>query len=306
MIYSYSYSKAGSSHSKTGINQDAIKIEKLDNSIIIAAVADGVGSCKYSDIASHTAVDTAVKVCIEEINATDNSEEKQCDLLKVIEKSFARAELEIDKISSAKNHSITDYDTTLSLVIYDGKHITYGHCGDGGIIGLTSEGDYIKITSPQKTDGMFVIPLRKKDAWAFGKRDEDFAGILLATDGVYDTFFPYLLKGQDVEIYVPLAHFFMDNDFLKVTDESSRANIENERTEYLDSEACVSITDDKTLVVLINSVITPKRKTDDYYKEPDWETLQLKWNKKAYPHLYETKDAKNDTGGEPVGDSDKK
>jgi serine/threonine protein phosphatase PrpC len=284
MIHSYGFSTMGSPHSKKNlVCQGGNKVCSTKNGWVVAAIADGVGSCKYSDVASFMAVDVSVRVCVDEINKTGD----KCDLLKVIENAFTQAEMAIDQYSLSKNHLITDYDTTLSLVVYDGKHVAYGHSGDGGIIGLTTEGDYVKITMPQKSEGIYVIPLRAgKDKWVIDHAKEEFASILLATDGVYDTFFPYLLQGQPVEIYVPLIQYFMDNHILKMSDKTCK-NIENERKDYLNSEVCSSITDDKTVLVLVNGDVLPKLKEDkSYYAVPDWNTLQLAWNKKAYSHLY--------------------
>jgi len=287
VIFTYGFSAVGSSHLKNGtVCQDANKVLTLDNGVFVAAIADGVGSCQFSDIASSIAVDVSLRVCAEQIEADSN-----CNLLAVIEKAFERAEREIDEYSLSKNHLITDYDTTLSLAIYDGKNLAYGHCGDGGIIGLTNDGDYIKITSPQKTDGMFVVPLRAgKDSWVIESSQHKFASLLLATDGIYDIFFPYLLKGQPVEVYVPLIRYFMDNNVLKVSDETID-DIGKEREEYLKGDACASVTDDKTILVLINAEAPLTTKENSYYTEPDWDALQLEWNKKAYPHLY--KDAED-------------
>ena len=285
MIRSYGFSSVGSSHSKKGVGcQDANNCVLTENGWVVAAIADGVGSCKYSDVASAIAVNVSVRVCVDEINKDGD----QCDLLKVIEKAFTQAEREIDNRSFSEGHLITEYDTTLSLAIYDGKHVTYGHCGDGGIIGLTPEGDYVKITLPQKSEGIYVIPLRAgKDSWIIDCAKEEFASILLATDGVYDTFFPYLLKGQPVEVYVPLIRYFMDNNILKVSSKTIDA-IDKARKDYIDSDTCSSIVDDKTVLVLINETILPKLKDNSYYTEPNWDALQLAWNKKAYPHLYKT------------------
>jgi serine/threonine protein phosphatase PrpC len=281
MILTYGFSDTGSSHiKKDTVCQDSNKILCLDNGMVIAAIADGVGSCKYSDEASRIAVNVSVTVCAEEI-ATSGAAE----LTAVIEKAFNKAEREIDEFSLSKGHLLTEYDTTLSLVIYDGKHITYGHCGDGGIIGLTNGGDYIKITEPQKVEEVYVLPLRDKSRWVFGSHEAEFASILLATDGVYDTFFPYLLKRQPVEVYVPLIRYFMDNNQIR----ASKKNIEaigKKRQDFINSKACSAITDDKTLVVLINEEVMPMLKDDAYYDEPDWDALQEEWNKKAYPHLY--------------------
>ena len=310
MIFKYEYSATGSSHLSKGVtkNQDAKKVETAENGWIVAAVADGVGSCKYSDVASDIAVNTSIRVCLEGINADGD----KCDLLKVIEKAFSQAEREIDERSLAEGHLITDYDTTLSLVVYDGKQVTFGHSGDGGIIGLTTAGDYVKITTPQKKEGVYVIPLREgKDSWIINRADGEFASVLLATDGIYDIFFPYLLKGQPVEVYVPLIRYFMDNNILKFSDETETA-ISKERDDYLNSDACVSITDDKTIVVLVNGNVQPTVKDDAFYFEPDWVALQLEWDKKAYPHLYDKKNSASagnetpkDEGGDIPADSDK-
>ncbi|MDR2546718.1 MAG: protein phosphatase 2C domain-containing protein [Lachnospiraceae bacterium] len=283
MVLFYDYTSIGSSHMEKVVgNQDSIKTERLENGTVIAAVADGVGSCKYSDIASSIAVETSVRVCSEEIMSVSDAP----DLLHIIQKAFSYAEQEIDKRSLSDGNLIIEYDTTLSLVIYDGKNVAYGHSGDGGIVGLSSDGDYMKITEPQKKENVYVIPLRAgKDTWIINKAEGNFTSVLLATDGVYDVFFPYLLKGQPVEIYVPLIRYFMDNNVMGASPETIEL-VGKEREKFLNGEGCASITDDKSIIVLINDKVLPELKEDSYYIEPDWDTLQMEWNKKAYPHLY--------------------
>ena len=64
MIFSYGGSLRGTSHERNGaVCQDASKVLTLKNGITIAAIADGVGSCEHSDVASALAVETAVRVC---------------------------------------------------------------------------------------------------------------------------------------------------------------------------------------------------------------------------------------------------
>ena len=299
MIFKYGFSATGSSHLSKGVGcQDSSKIEVSENGWIVAAIADGVGSCKYSDVASDIAVNTSVRVCLDEIKNSDD----KCDLLETIKKAFAQAEKEIDERSLSENHLITDYDTTLTLAIYDGKQITYGHCGDGGIIGLTIDGDYVKITNPQKKEGLYVIPLRAgKETWVINRAEGEYASVLLATDGIYDIFFPYLLRGKPVEIYVPLIRYFMDNNILRFSEETKDA-VGKEREDYFNSDACASITDDKTIIVLVNGNVKPTVKDDVFYAEPDWDALQLEWNKKAYPHLYDKKDTSSTDNKEATND----
>ena len=287
MLY-YGMSLIGSSHIKKGsVCQDSSKAQKLINGWIVAAVADGVGSAKYSDIASKIAVDTVIQIC----NNRINKHTKMDELKSIILDAYKTAEKSIEDYAENQNDTITEYDTTLSIVVFDGQKIVYGHSGDGGIVGLTNDGKYIKITSPQKAeDNVCVIPLRAgESSWVIDECNEKLASVLLATDGVYDTFFPYLLKGQQVEIYVPLVRYFMDNNCL-MANENNISEIEDRIKEYLQSDAYSSVTDDKTVMVVINPKIMPTFQDEQYYAEPDWNKLQLEWNKKAYPHLYKDLD----------------
>ena len=197
----------------------------------------------------------------------------------ILPHAFALAQNIISEHVRAKKHRITDYDTTLTVALYNGEQIYYGQSGDGGIVGLTAEGDYVGITNPQKgDDGICVIPLRAgAEHWQFGTSRHRFAAVLAATDGVYDTFFPYLLQGK---IYVPLVRFFLDKSTPK-----EKVN------EFLTSEAVSAITDDKTVAVAINPKVEVQLKPDLYYAEPDWAALKKKWFKRAYPHLADQADA---------------
>ena len=301
----YGASLIGSSHIKKGsVCQDSNKAFRLSNGWLVAAVADGVGSAKHSEIASKLAVDTVVEICNDRIN----KHTKFSELQSIILDAYKDAEKRIEDYADQQGDSITEYDTTLSMVIYDGEKIAYGHSGDGGIVGLSVNGEYLKITNPQKAeDNICVIPLRAGEQhWVIGACEERLASVLLATDGIYDTFFPYLLRGQEVEVYVPLIRFFMDNNCMEINDENL-ADIEKSRIEFLQSPAYSSVTDDKTVLVVFNQKIMPSIKEESYYAEPNWEKLQLEWNKKAYPHLYkdvQENDAIQPEKVEPSEDAD--
>lgn len=288
----YSTTLAGTFHVQKGIIcQDANKYVILKNGWVVATIADGVGSSKHSDIASKLAVETVTAF----FESQDNLEWKADITDKLLPSAYAKAQQAIEEYAASHGNEIFDYDTTLDVVVYNGSELAYGHSGDGGIVGLTVDGDYIAITRPQKgSDGFSVIPLRGGAGyWQFGRSKYNFSSILLATDGVYDTFFPYLLKGQPTEVYVPLIRFFMDNNILHCN-EKNVSDIQKSREEFLQSEACAAITDDKTLLVILNLQRMSKIKEDKYYAEPDWEALQEKWNKKAYPHLYKEERQKPD------------
>ena len=287
MLIAYGMSIVGTSHvGKNTPCQDSHRYELLTNGWMAVAVADGVGSAKHSEVASKMACDIFIETC-----KTYITQETQLSELKdIIKKAYAAADQQIKDHVYKIDDIITDYDTTLSTVIYDGKHIVYGHSGDGGIVVLTTSGDYIKVTQPQKADdGVCVVPLRAGEAhWEFGECEAEVASVLLATDGVYDNFMPYLLRGQPVELYVPLIRWFMDNNVIGITDENRR-QVEESRKNFLCGDSCKAITDDKTVVVAFNADVIPALKDDSYYAEPDWAKLQEVWNRKAYPHLYKNK-----------------
>lgn len=289
MINGYGVSLVGTSHIKKGtVCQDAHKYLTLKNGWIVATIADGVGSSKHSEIASQIAVDTVIGF----FENQKNLEWKPDITDKFLPKAYAKAQQAIEEFALSKGDEFFDYDTTLDVVIYNGQEVAYGHSGDGGIVGLTIDGDYVAITKPQKSsDGFSVIPLRGgRQCWQFGRSKHNFASVLLATDGVYDTFFPYLLKGQGQEVYVPLIRFFMDNNVLRCSKKNIQ-EIKASRIDFLQSESYASVDDDKTLLVILNLEASPKVKNEKYYAEPDWAALQAEWNKKAYPHLHK-EDAK--------------
>lgn len=284
MIISYGMSIVGTSHvSKNTPCQDSHRYETLDNGWLVAAVADGVGSAKHSEVASKMACDVFVETC----KALITKDTVITDTKAILADAYKAADTKIKDYVYGIQDLITDYDTTLSTVIYDGKHLVYGHSGDGGIVALSFEGDYIKVTEPQKADdGVCVIPLRAGEAhWEFGECDADVASVLLATDGVYDNFMPYLLRGQPVEFYIPLIRWFMDNSGIGITCEN-REQVEESRRNFLCGDSCRAITDDKTILVAFNADVVPALKEDSYYAEPDWAKLQEAWNRKAYPHLF--------------------
>lgn len=211
MIFNYGFSIVGKSHIEKGTCcQDSHKIKKMDNGWYVAAIADGVGSAKNSHIGSKIAADTVVDFCSEYV-PWDYS---VIGIKSMLRTAYNYAFKQILRESEKSGEPIESYDTTLSVVIYDGYRIIYGHSGDGAIIGLTIYGDYIQITKPQKGDDMVsVLPLRAGyTVWSIDTYEEELVAVMLMTDGMLDgALCPYLLKQSNVsEVYTPIASFFSD------------------------------------------------------------------------------------------------
>jgi len=289
MIYAYGITVQGTYHIKNDIVcQDAHNIVKKDKDIVIAAVADGLGSEKYSDIASKIAAKRATTFCAEKITKSSSEE----DILKTIKAAFTASQDEIEKTAAENGHSVDEYDSTLSLSVLMGEYLYYGHVGDSGIIVLTSDGLYKQVTEQQRDEDNRLYPLFFRDRWIFKKFEEKVCSVFLATDGIFEIMFPYLIKDEEVNIHIALARFLMDNHGLRIEkrgEDAVKADVED----FIKNIPDAQVNDDKTLVVLINASVESKIQPDEYYKEPDWEGLKKKrdeeYKRQAYPHLFKDK-----------------
>lgn len=282
MVFSYAVSLIGSSHvAENGVVQDYSATFSFGG-ITFLGVADGVGSSLHSEVASKKAIDVSLNLCKEKIKKNMSKEEK----ISLLKECFRKANDSIKEIAINKNEPISNYDTTLTISLFDGNNVFFGHCGDGGIIVLKTNGYYEILTKRQKgEDGVCVVPLRSgEETWIFGSSFE-VASILLATDGIFDILNHYLLRFQKIDLYIPVVQYFMDNQSLRFTSRNYEA-IKKKRIDFLSTESWNAVTDDKTIAVAVNSSIKVTRLDDSYYKEPNWVELQNEWNKKAYPSLF--------------------
>lgn len=293
MLGYYKMSTIGTAHQakENGVCQDASDVTVLNNGWIVAAIADGLGSAKKSEIGSRTAVKTVLSF------VSDNYPDKwhEESLMSLLRTAYHKALKTIKTLAEENQDELCDYDTTLTTVIYNGTNVVYGHVGDGGIIVLSSYGEYTVLTKAQKGEAFNETnPLRAgPEYWFFGVAKEDVCSLVMMTDGIFDVAYPWLLKNTDQPIYVNYVRPFMDINILKVSTPADFENAQTEITDFFQSPYCKQITDDKTIVGIINTDITPDLKSDEYYAEPDWETL----SKEHHDLLYEKKSSVDDEDG---------
>ena len=306
MIYSYGISMEGTYHIKKSIPcQDYHHIVKCDDNFVIAAVADGLGSAAHSDIASKIAATVSVDYCAEKITQPVETD----IVLSVMREAFGAAQNSIERKAQDNGHSINEYDTTLTLAVMNNDMLYFGHSGDSGIIALTVDGLYEQVTEQQRDDDDRVFPLFFRDYWVFGLYEKKVCSVLLATDGIFETFFPFYIRNAPVNIHVALARFFMDNSVLLI-DKVGEADIRAQMEEFILNIPDAQVNDDKTVVVLVNASINPTLQPEEYYIEPDWDELKRKhdeeWTRLAYPHLFKAEDEAADEAldSKTVMDSD--
>jgi serine/threonine protein phosphatase PrpC len=295
----YHITLTGSAHMKSDypICQDAGSVRVLSGGWIAAAVADGVGSAKYSQIGSSLAVENVLSF----VEAYKPAKWDVKSLKALLITAYHRAMEAVRARASNEGDDLSEYDTTLTTVIYNGRHLVYGHVGDGGIVALTPFGEFKKLTVPQKGE-MFneVVPLRGgPDHWVFGNSEEEICALTMMTDGVYDIACPLVLSKKEIPIYLQYIRRWMDLNVLEIkTKEDFRVLQEKVRKALTEEELNTRFTDDKTIVGIINTDVVPEEQPAEYYKEPDWKRLKEDRDAVLYPpNLPET--AASKPGDEP-------
>ena len=286
MIYTYAVTQQGNYHLKHDIVcQDANCVKILGEHFAIGAVADGLGSELYSDVASKIAAETSVTYCAEKICASDGDER----ILSVMKEAFRIALNKINETARNNGHSEDQYDTTLALAVYLNGKVFFGNSGDSGIVVLNRDGTYEAITTQQRDENGCVYPLFfGEEYWDFGIK-EAVSSVFLATDGMYETLFPYLLKGEEVPIYVALAHYLISEECLNFA-YSAEGQVQQRMESFIASIPGDQVSDDKTVLVMLDSSITSQKQPESYYQSPDWVALKKKrdeeYRRIAYPHLF--------------------
>jgi hypothetical protein len=114
-------SQKGQGHIKNGLPcQDFSCIDSHDNKIFIAA-ADGLGSCKHSDLGSRAAVKHAIRLLKQGVP---------------IEAAFERTQNHLRKLSSKLMIDVKELSTTLQVAVIDLDNclVKIGIIGDGGAV----------------------------------------------------------------------------------------------------------------------------------------------------------------------------
>lgn len=272
MIRFYFGSMRGKSHIKNNIEgQDYSKTIVINDSLVIAATADGVGQSKYALKGSKNAVESALMYVEKTLKKAKSYKISEDVILQVLKNAYATAYNRILDIAKKENNPLYEYDTTLDIVAYFKSKVIYGHSGDGGIIGLKIDGSYDLITKPQNgKDGISVIPLRFNNFWEFGICKEKYASVILSTDGVYNALTYTRYNDPNRYIFVKLAEALCNISPM----EFNKDELENHgynMLAFLFNDSI--ITDDITVSVMYNDDLKPLRQDESYYKTPDWKEI---------------------------------
>ena len=138
----------GSHHLSEGVFcQDAQAVASIGD-ILLIAVADGLGSVPQAGrgafLAVQEALDTAKNILNHEI---PDYEEKWVDVLKT---SFSKAHLRLEQEADYSESPLSDFSTTLNLVLLTDQWLAIANIGDGAVV-LQDSNSLLSTVCPPQT-----------------------------------------------------------------------------------------------------------------------------------------------------------
>ena len=270
--------QAGPSHLLKEVEcQDSVYIKHLNSDIVVAAVADGLGSEKHSKIGS----EIASKVSVEHI-ADHYLSSMHADKVKALmNNSFVYAYKAILEKVEQMDENPDEFDTTLCLIIFDKNKLYIGQSGDSGAIALLQDGSYVNCTEKQNDEEGCVYPLCcGPDRWVFSEIDSSVCSVMLMTDGIYDRFVNGLIQydervfnGHRIEVNVPFAEKLMRRT--ETTGDEIK-ELSNAINVFFDNYPKEKIDDDKSLILIFDPDMNIDKMPDAYYEPLDYEALHNK------------------------------
>lgn len=191
-MFVYQFSKRGTRHiAADKANEDSVKVMNVGN-ISMTFMADGMGSAMLAEKAALITVDAASKVCpwilMPHPSFADTS------AYQAVLSAFPAAYNALQHAAKGNPETLRQLQTTFMAVIYnaDTQTLAWGHCGDGGIIGLDTEGKLFLITQRQKGEKAGqTSSIQDPYAWQFGTIKHNVKAFALMTDGLLDRFCPF-------------------------------------------------------------------------------------------------------------------
>ena len=267
-IGAYGFSQQGKSHIDKNVRcQDRFGLRSIaEYGMTVAAVADGVGSCQLSDLGADCAVNSSLNYLEEGIRTLKGKVGKD-SALNLLRGALKEAYQKVEKLADEQQILLYTFQSTLTLALYDGNILYYGHAGDDGIVAVFDDGTYRMVTKRHKgEEASSVYPLQSIPTWETGAV-KNVVAFTLCTDGVLDGF-----VGNDVEnnrVYFP----FIEKDVLAeiscIDDIRSLAKL---RYDFMLTDSYRNrVTDDLTIITVINAPAVKKMK-----KKPEFDLV--KWN----------------------------
>lgn len=259
----FGFSQQGASHIEKDVPcQDRYGFRFIGRSLLIAAIADGVGSCALSDYGSAEAVCACLDFLETELSQAmqDPSFSLSGATMGVIlRKAMRHTYDQVERKAEEMEQLLYSFQSTLTCCVYDGLTLFYAHVGDDGIVVVKKDGQYGMITTRHKGDeASSVYPLQARQ-WEPNKTFsntvygmcENVVSFLMVTDGVLDSF--VLSEVEQCRVFYPFMRAFVSNKLENIAqtielchDFYARMASEHYRR---------NVTDDITVICVVNQAV---------------------------------------------------
>lgn len=177
----------GTSHLKIPLPcQDAHAYRALDDAILVAAVADGLGSARYAEAGAQLAASQAVSYVEQSLAAAVPGDEAAW--VQLARDSFLAACARLETEAQTNQAAVRDYATTLILAILTPGWLVTGHIGDGAVVADLEDSGLALVSRPQNEEYANVTyPLTMADMLTvaeFKASPVQVKALALMTDGM--------------------------------------------------------------------------------------------------------------------------
>ena len=183
--------RQGTAHRAAGIPcQDFGRLVQLDEDTIIAALADGAGSARFSHYGARAAVDCALPWLKDRLSNNRGSRGRLTTLS--VEALFdglvQTIQKELNRIAHENRHTPRDYACTLTLIALSPNEIHAAQSGDGLAVARQREGDYTLLIAPDHgeyvNETSFITDLDAQDHLHLSSLSAPIRFVGAATDGL--------------------------------------------------------------------------------------------------------------------------
>lgn len=255
--------------------------------IFLAAIADGVGSCKLSHWGAYTAVNASLDSAQAAIKAMSGGRKLHLDgstpsfrqqMKEIMLTAFRTARSAVEQLADSAEppQPVFAFQSTLTLAIYDGVCLYHGHAGDDGIVAQLPDGTVEMATRRMKGDeANSVYPLQSgEQAWSFGVVPE-VSGFVMATDGVLDAFVQSHRDYFGFNYFNGICYAFMEEAMKQLAKKNPGAaeQVKQQYSSYMQSaEYTRQVVDDLTMVAVVSPQMMVRSQKPDFSLEL-WDTI---------------------------------